>query len=113
MTTFTHEVKMTEDCKKQLNRIAHRGLAALAWGSEPEAVAAIQNALVVINQVIQLGGELTAPPLDSDETMVINGWTGHIAFGVVQHKAILPKAVEEWASGSADMPLCYEYGIHS
>ena len=114
MTPFTHEVKMTNDAKQQLNRIAARGLAALAWGNEPEAIAAIQNALIVLNQTIQLGGELTAPPIDSEETMVINGWTSHIAFGVVQHKAIFPKVADDYNEIMLEgLPKCYEYGIHS
>ena len=114
MTTFTHEVKMTEDAKRQLNRIAHRGLSALDWGPQPEALDAVRNALIVLNQTIQLGGELTAPPVDSPETMVINGWTGRIAFGVVEHKAIYPKMAEDYNESLLEhYPKCYEYGIHS
>lgn len=113
MTTYTHEVKMTEDAKRQLNRIAHRAIACTAWGYEPEVIDSLRNAIQVLNQVIQLGGELTAPPIDSDETMIINGWNGYLQFGVVEHKAIFPKAIEEWASGDQYNPKCYEYGIHS
>jgi hypothetical protein len=108
-----HQLSLSEDAKQQLNRIAHRALACTAWGREPEVIDSLRSAVMVLNQVIQLGGELTGPPIDSPETMVINGWTGYLQYGVVEHKAIFPEVVEDWAKDNDYNPKCYEYGIHS
>ena len=111
--TTTHTITMTADTIKQINRMTHRALVAQdAYGSELDAIDSLRNTLIVINQIIGLGGQWTSPPVDSEEGMIINGWNGHLQYGVVEHARKLPDIAADYAN-TGDWPLCYTYGVHS
>lgn len=106
-------LEFTNDAKLQINRMISRAMrASYHYPHDADTQDAIRNCLQVINQVIQLGGRITAPPVDSTETMILNGWNGFIQYGVVIHDSKLPTAYAHMEN-SDDWPLLYAYGVHS